>query len=801
MPVFEVGLDDGRRLRIEADSQEAALAGVAHFQSQEGAKAPSGFAAGLVHGAQDWAHGNAETAKDFYGVGKGYEPTDKGYVPANVTNGSANPLNWNLSQIPQKIAEQAPGLGQDIVAASAASKLTPGGMKAKALAGLMGGVASAWHRTAGDTAKETAANRTGDANAEPQSEDLVKGGVTAAAAAVPGAIPATRFIPGANKVGTVGAQGALDSIKKYLATTAVGAGGAAGSDAITQAGTQLGTDKKFDPSRTLEAAAGGLVTAGALAAPRGVADTARAASLREFGGSNMDATKNYATRLRTAGDGELGNTIGGAKNDYVAHETVKSDLTNELRDAARNVRRDIPLGPDADNALQRAQNGEHLTPRDIELIDRSVNGAPDGDNAAFLARTLRIAQLAQERGSYNTRGEWAGGVSGVMDKNLGFLLNPVRLAGGTIATGLGMHLLGLSNPMFAGSVAAGYTGARALDSMAGTRSPAKMFADHFADHNAQLRMPQAPVASPSMPAAPLAMPWGPRPPMAGPTGPAVPAPAAPQAPVGPWGPKPAPTTSVPPVSPPAPPAAPAPTFNPLALSMLKQTMKQGLPPSPAPAAPEAPPAPSLNPMAVKMLQAKLKAGLPSAPVAENTPAIPAAPAENPASTAVPTDVLRAAKVLMSGRAKVDQMKAAAEAPGKITKSNGTVHSDDIYSNVGGYEPIPAERMQKAGMSHEQMAQLETDSYMHGRPKLARDKYFNSIMDTLAGRRDAVEAVKEQHPEYSHALNGLLSQLYELGSTRKRALQAIHHYAGLMSPEAGKALKHSFKPQLDRLWPQ
>jgi hypothetical protein len=97
----------------------------------------------------------------------------------------------------------------------------------------------------------------------------------------------------------------------------------------------------------------------------------------------MDATKNYATRLKTAGDGELGNTIGGAKNDYVAHETVKTDLKNELRDAA-NVRRDIPLGPDADNALQRAQNGEHLTPRDISLIDRSTAAAPDGANAAFL---------------------------------------------------------------------------------------------------------------------------------------------------------------------------------------------------------------------------------------------------------------------------------------------------------------------------------------------------------------------------------------------------------------------------------
>lgn len=770
MPVFEVGLDDGRKLRIEADDQEAALAGVAHFQTQEGAKAPSGFAAGLVHGAQDWAHGNAETAKDFYGVGNGYEPTDKGYVPANVTNGSANPLKWNYSQIPQKIAEQAPGLGQDIVAASVAAKTAKGaglGAKAAALAGLVGGGASAWHRTAGDTAKEAAANRTGDANAEPESGDLVKGGLTAAAAAAPAAIPAARFIPGANKIGTVGASGALDSIKKYLATTAIGAGGAAASDAITQTGTQLGTDKSFDPSRTLEAAVGGGVTAGALAAPRGVADTTRAVGLREFGGTNMDATKNYATRLQTAGDGELGNTIGGAKNDYVAHETVKSDLKNELRDAARNVRRDIPLGPDADNALQRAQNGEHLTPKDIELIDRSTTTAPDGDNAAFLARTLRVAQLAQERGSYNTRGEWAGGVSGVMDKNLGFLLNPVRLAGGTIATGLGMHLLGLSNPLFAGSVAAGYGGARMVDSMAGTRSPAKMFADHFADHQAQLRLPQSPAAPPSQPSAPPAMPWGPRPLMAGPTGPTVSPPAAPMAPTGPWGPKPLPTTSVPPVAPPAPtapPAAPAPTFNPLALSMLKQAMKQGLPPTPAPAAPVAPPepaAPAFNPLALKMLQAKLKAGLPTQAEPQMAPA-----------------------------------------PAKITKTKGKVESTDPFAEVhGGYEPLPEEMLHPRNMSAHEYADLHVNDYMPNANKQRRDAYKAAILDTATARHNIIEEAKAANPSHTHALDGLRRQLYKIGNNKPLALRAINHYAGFLSPESGAALKQRFVNEAGRIWPQ
>lgn len=61
MPTFQIGLDDGRKLRIEAESQEAALAGVAHFTSNEAAPAEAPITAGglvksagtgLVRGAE-----------------------------------------------------------------------------------------------------------------------------------------------------------------------------------------------------------------------------------------------------------------------------------------------------------------------------------------------------------------------------------------------------------------------------------------------------------------------------------------------------------------------------------------------------------------------------------------------------------------------------------------------------------------------------------------------------------------------------------------------------------------------------
>lgn len=736
-----------------------------HFSGEK--PAPSGVLAGAVHGVKELVSGDSETAKQFMGVGKGGDKPDPNYVPANITNGSVNPLNWNYSQIPQKIAEQAPGLGQDILAATAAAKTTKGlgaGAKMSALAGLAGGALSAWQRTAGSTAKEAAAERTGNPDAEPETQDKVRGGLTAAASSAVGSVNPLRFVPGTNKIATVGAQGALDAAKKYLTTAAVGAGAGAASDATTQAGLTVGTDKglTIDPARTLEAGAGGMFTSAAMAAPRGTADVARASSLREFGGANAEATKNYATRLQTAGDGNLGNS----KVDRTSHENVKSDIQNELSDAARNVRRDVPLAPDVDNALQRAQTGKPLTPTDIATIESGTAAATDGANAAYLARTMRVAQLAQERGSYGDKG-WAGGISGVMDKNLGFLLNPVRLAGGTVATALGMHLLGLSNPLLAGSVAGAYGGARMLDGVAGVRSPAKTFAEHFADSTARLRMPQTPQAPAAPPQGP-SQPWGaPRQLPSGPTGPQVAPPGAPPtAPApGPWGPRPTPTTSVPPVAPPAAPVPPVqqPQISPMALSMLKQSLKKGLPPEPV------------------------------------------APAPATVPQGIPKDVAAQTKALMSGLAKVQKMKAKEEAAAapkatKITKANGKVETSDPFEGLGGYEPIPNERLYPQGISPGQYAEMEASNYLGPNvPKGRRESYIESITDTATARHDIINAMKSQYPQYGAAFDGLLRQLYKIGSKRNRALEAINHYAGLLPTDAGKALKDAFKPQLDRIW--
>jgi hypothetical protein len=601
---------------------------VEHIHSSLPAKEASGVVAGAAHGFEEPIEGVKETAKRFLGVGKGREETNPNYVPANVTNGSWNPTKWNWSQLPQKVAETAPSMIPDVAAGAAGAKVgkTFGGAKGAAIGAILGSALSGTARTAGDTAKEATVARTGDANAESSTADLVRGGATAAAASAAGAVLPTRFVPGLSPAtkDVVGASGALDAAKRYLATTALGGAGGAGSNVINQAGLTVGTDKglTIDPSQIPEAAVAGAATGGTLGLPKLAGDAVRAGTLSKFGGDNLAPTKNVATRLEAASE-----KLGNAKSDEAALGTVMSDLKTELGDAANKVRQQLPgLSVEANNALVRAQRGEKITPAEIELIKSETAAAPDGANAAFLAHSIHAANLMSERGGHSNRG-WAGGMSGVMDKNLGFLLNPARLAGGAAATALGMHLLGTSNPMFGGALAGTYLGTRAIDGMTGMRSPAKTFVEHFADSQAQLRIP------------PNNTPPG------GGGG------APPQAPTpGPWGPKPLPTQSVPSVQPPAAPAAPAPALNPIAMKMLGQTLKQGLPPTP-----QAP-----DPMAAAKAMLQQRAYLEKVKANSAVPEPAAAPAPiNPLM--LPKDITGPAKTLTKGMADVETMRQTQQA--------------------------------------------------------------------------------------------------------------------------------------------
>jgi hypothetical protein len=530
----QVSVDDSF-LSLPREEQDATVDEIAKsLPAQE----PSGILAGAKHGVAQVAHGIAETAKQNFGLGDGFDKRDPNYVPADPYK----PSQWG-----QLVAENVPSMGAAIAGGKAAAAMAPG--KFKIPAALLGATGLGWLMSSGDTIKERAAN---NGHEEPSTTDKVIGNLTAGAGAAASAVPAARLVPGLNKVAGAGGQAAASALTKALTTVGSGVAGGAASDLASQVGTTAGTDQGLtvDPSRVGGAAITGGVTSGALAAPALGGDLVRAGTLRKYIGENEAASKNYATRLETAGNGDLGN----AKADEGAHQRVVADLKNELGTAASNVGKQVSLSQEAQNTLSALQRGEKVTPAEIARIDSETAGAPDGANTALLARTLHVADMAAERGGHSNRG-WAGGLSGVMDKNLGFLLNPARLAGGAAATALGMHLLGTSNPLFGGALAGTYGAARMVDNLTGMRSPAKTFAEHFADRNAQLRVPTQQTPAPPAPPPPSGQaqgPWGPKP---------LPQQSVPQA-----QPQPAPPAQAPPLAPQAqmqaPAAAPAPAAGP-----------------------------------------------------------------------------------------------------------------------------------------------------------------------------------------------------------------------------------------------
>jgi hypothetical protein len=591
---------DDSFLSLPREEQDATVEEIAKSMP---AQEPSGAMAGLKHGVSQVAHGVAETAKQNFGVGDGFDKRDPNYVPADPYK----PSQWG-----QLIAENLPSMGGAIAGGKAAAAMAPG--KLKIPAALLGATGLGWLMSAGDTIKERAANNGHD---EPTLQDKVIGNLTSGAASAAGAVPAARLVPGLNKVTGAGASAAVNALTRAGTTVGTGVAGGAAADLANQVGTTAGTDQGLtvDPSRVGGSAITGGVMSSALGSPALAGDLTRAASLRKFVGDNEAASKNYATRLEAAGNGELGK----AKVDESAHQRVLADLKSELGASAANVDKQGTLSQEAKNSLSALQRGEKVNPDEIARIEREVAGAPDGANTALLSRTLHVADMAGERGGHSNRG-WAGGLSGVMDKNLGFLLNPARLAGGAAATALGMHLLGTSNPLFGGALAGTYGAARIVDNLTGMRSPGKTFADHFADRNAQLRVPAQQPQAPTPP-----------PPPGG------------QA-QGPWGPKPLPQQSVPQAGPqPTAPAAPQVPLTPGTLPWK---------------APQVTQLPNISPIALNNLQQTLKAGLPAAPSAEPA-APPPAPQIDPLN--LPTSITKTAKNLMGGHAKVQEIREKEQA--------------------------------------------------------------------------------------------------------------------------------------------
>jgi hypothetical protein len=211
------------------------------------------------------------------------------------------------SNIPRALAEQAPGLAATLAAAKAAARVAPGGLKGKALAGLLAGATTAAGMTFGNRAKENAAERTGTADAEPETGDKVRAGLTEAAISPLNMLSVSRFLPGAGKVVTTGLKGTGDALKQAAARVGENAVAGAGQSVVGDVGKTIGTDKgvSVDLEKAGNAGLTSGLTAGALATPKAISDVRGAVRDRAFGGANVDATTQVANRIQqqTQNDG------------------------------------------------------------------------------------------------------------------------------------------------------------------------------------------------------------------------------------------------------------------------------------------------------------------------------------------------------------------------------------------------------------------------------------------------------------------------------------------------------------------
>lgn len=763
-----------------------------------GGKEPSGAVAGLAHGADEIKRGIQQTAKQYAGIGDGPDaPADPNYQGATVINGW-NPLKWNYDQLPQKIAEAAPGLAESATGSMAGAKVGGAlGIRGRILGGLAGAALPYILNNAGNDAKANAERRTGDANAEPSTADKVRAGLTDTAAGLVQGIGPMRFIPGGAVTKAVGTAGLKQAAKKYITTIGDNALGGAAGDITQQIGNTIGTDKgtQVDLGRTADAAVSNAGAAALMGAPRAIADTHTAVSQRVFGGDNADATAAYFNRLKqNAGADGLGKN---AKSDFNAHENTVANLKKELQAVDPSG-----MSQDVRNTLSLAAGDKPLTPDHVKQIEQA------DPQAGFLARQLHVAQQAEGFGSYDrASGQWAGGLSGMADKHIVQTLKRHAAISG-LAGLAGYTLHGSYALPTLGGAAGAYIGSRVLDNLTGMRSPARGLAEKFVDNNVPTRLAPPPVP---------------------------PAPPPQDLTQGPWGPRPQSGTSVPQAQP----QAPQPQLNPVAMSMLKQKLKAGLPEEPAPPPAPEPEKPQLSPVAMSMLKAKLKAGLPEEPTAAPEPA-PAAPEFNPVAMQMlkqklkaglpaepqppapqpeapqvnplrlPADVTAPAKNLMKGLALAQSLRQ----PAKITKSNGgDVKVKDPAPQAAPaapaaptqfYRPLTPDEMTFGGkaaeMSPQQIGQALAAKRMADKPEDVQQRYANSVADTHTERRAIVQDVIANHPTDVLPLMELIHQLHERG-TAEQGKAAVQHYAKQVSPAAAADLLSGFNDDaVKRIWP-
>jgi hypothetical protein len=509
MPVFEIGLEDGRKLHIEADDQQAALSGAQHFMDSE---QPSGVVAGLRQGLSNLIQGPAETAKQYAGAdtsaldAAAKKVATENYRPAPVLDKDG----LHLSNLPQSVAEGVPGMAVDIAAAKAASKIPVVGK----YAALPAGIASYLMRTRGQAAVERAANSQGE-GATPTTGDKAAALATGLVESVPQALGISRFLPGSGALAN-GSKGVAQAVGRGVGTAATTGAAAGASDVIGQVGATIGTPGgvEVDPLRAGSSAITGATSGALLSSPRVGAEAHSAIKYSEITPEFRDAASRVANRMVDAADGA---NLAKPEHGLTALNKAEVGIKSELSSALSDLKTRVTLSPDAQNAFDSIQSGKKPTAREYDAIKQSVQSDPRGQQVLDLARDAHMMTVL--KGTGRVKGEaFVGGAATKLASSMG--LTQHGLAKGALAAlaveHFGSHLIAQS-PAALAALGGTYLAARGLDKLSGARSPAQRFVNRFQNPTQGVRTPQAPLpTTPTRPTGPVVppapTPWGVEPP-------------------------------------------------------------------------------------------------------------------------------------------------------------------------------------------------------------------------------------------------------------------------------------------------
>lgn len=658
-------------LKLSPEEQHNTVDEIAKSLPSNKASEPSGVIAGFQHGAAEAVRGDASTigltgatTPSLDSIASNADaPNYKGASLIKEGGHWYNPSDYQPSALPQILAEQAPGLAQDASAGYLAAKAGAlKGPRAAAIAGMGGFAGSALLRTFGPGAHANADARTGDTNSPVETRDLTREATKQAVELPLNMVGGGRLLNGGKLAGS--------ALEKYLKTVGIEAGTGAANDLVDQAATTAGSKEglNVDLNRTATTALTRAAGSGLLVAPRLASETAANAKYGKIE-ANPDqqlAAQALAKRQLLIADGRnLVGPLGGTKVAAEAVNGAHTDVHSELAAATKGE----TLSQDNTNTLSRINSGDKVSPSEVTAL--AGEATPD---TMHLARQAMLSRELRASGNISDD-KFTGGLGGAME-NLGPIKSPFKTAATTAAAAIAGHAAGFGTlgaiaPVVLGGVAGTYGLARMADKLTGSRSPAQSFQDRFGGTDAPVRLdaPTAPVPEPATTSVPQ---------------------IAPPQDTALWG----------------NPADKQPTLRATlnsnakvdegmakiakqlsdqkrksmisdAIPALQQLAATRQPPAAPPAAPEPP---NLSPIALKMLQQQLKAGLPPEPA--DPPATNASPVQ---PSAAPVDAFDALKPLM-GRQRAVMRGLSAANKQQVTdnaaqrKAAGIAQADSIAAD-------------------------------------------------------------------------------------------------------------------------